>query len=53
MTIDTVEHVPVLVAGAGPVGLTLPLELEHHGVDALLVERNTTITRLFAAVSSQ
>jgi 2-polyprenyl-6-methoxyphenol hydroxylase-like FAD-dependent oxidoreductase len=45
MTIDTVEHVPVLVAGAGPVGLTLPLELEHHGVDALLVERNTTTTR--------
>ena len=45
MTIDTVEHVPVLIAGAGPVGLTLPLELEHHGVDALLVERNTTTTR--------
>ena len=45
MTIDTVEHVPVLIAGAGPVGLTLALELEHHGVDALLVERNTTTTR--------
>jgi 2-polyprenyl-6-methoxyphenol hydroxylase-like FAD-dependent oxidoreductase len=40
-----VEHVPVLIAGAGPVGLTLALELEHHGVDALLVERNTTTTR--------
>jgi 2-polyprenyl-6-methoxyphenol hydroxylase-like FAD-dependent oxidoreductase len=39
MTIDTVEHVPVLIAGAAPVGLTLPLELEHHGVDALLVGR--------------
>ncbi|MDT5151152.1 MAG: hypothetical protein QOI01_2885 [Mycobacterium sp.] len=45
MTSDTVEHVPVLIAGAGPVGLTLALELEHHGVDALLVERNTTTTR--------
>jgi 2-polyprenyl-6-methoxyphenol hydroxylase-like FAD-dependent oxidoreductase len=45
MTIDTVEHVPVVIAGAGPVGLTLPLELEHHGVDALLVGRNTTTTR--------
>jgi 2-polyprenyl-6-methoxyphenol hydroxylase-like FAD-dependent oxidoreductase len=45
MSSDTVEHVPVLIAGAGPVGLTLALELEHHGVDALLVERNTATTR--------
>jgi 2-polyprenyl-6-methoxyphenol hydroxylase-like FAD-dependent oxidoreductase len=45
MTGDSIEHVPVLIAGAGPVGLTLALELEHHGVDALLVERNTTTTR--------
>lgn len=35
----------MLVVGAGPVGLTLALELEHHGVDVLLVERNTTTTR--------
>jgi 2-polyprenyl-6-methoxyphenol hydroxylase-like FAD-dependent oxidoreductase len=40
-----VEHVPVLIAGAGPVGLTLALELEHHGIGALLVERNTSTTR--------
>src|ERR1700720_3798064 len=45
MTIDTVEHVAVLIAGAGRVGLTLALELEHPGVDALLVGRNTTTTR--------
>jgi 2-polyprenyl-6-methoxyphenol hydroxylase-like FAD-dependent oxidoreductase len=45
MTSDSVEYVPVLIAGAGPVGLTLALELERHGVDALLVERNTTTTR--------
>ena len=36
---------PVVIAGAGPVGLTLALELEHHGIGALLVERNTSTTR--------
>lgn len=45
MAKDPVEHVPVLIAGAGPVGLTLALELERHGVDALLVERNPATTR--------
>ena len=40
-----IESTSVLVVGAGPVGLTLALELEHHGVDALLVERNTTTTQ--------
>jgi 2-polyprenyl-6-methoxyphenol hydroxylase-like FAD-dependent oxidoreductase len=45
MSGDSVEQVPVLIAGAGPVGLTLALELEHHGVDALLVERNPATTR--------
>jgi 2-polyprenyl-6-methoxyphenol hydroxylase-like FAD-dependent oxidoreductase len=39
------ERVSVLIAGAGPVGLTLALELERHGIDALLVERNVTTTR--------
>lgn len=36
---------PVLIAGGGPVGLILALELEHRGVDAILVERNPTTTR--------
>ena len=36
---------PVLIAGGGPVGLVLGLELEHRGVDAILVERNPTTTR--------
>ena len=36
---------PVVIAGAGPVGLTLALELERHGVDTLIVERNETTTR--------
>ena len=39
------REVPVLIAGGGPVGLILALELEHRGVEALLVERNPTTTR--------
>lgn len=35
---------PVLIAGGGPVGLVLALELEHRGIDAILVERNPTTT---------
>ena len=38
------QRVPVVIAGAGPVGLTLALELERHGVPSLLVERNQTTT---------
>ena len=36
---------PVIIAGGGPVGLTLALELDHHGVDCILLERNPTTTR--------
>lgn len=39
------ETFPVVIAGAGPVGLTLALELERHGVQTLIVERNETTTR--------
>ncbi|MFX0579245.1 FAD-dependent monooxygenase [Nocardia nepalensis] len=39
------ETTSVLVIGAGPVGLTLALELDRHGVDALVVERNASTTR--------
>ncbi|MEM7413455.1 MAG: FAD-dependent monooxygenase [Myxococcota bacterium] len=38
-------EIPVLIAGGGPVGLILALELEHRGVRALLVERNPSTTR--------
>ncbi|WP_433522090.1 FAD-dependent monooxygenase [Nocardia pseudovaccinii] len=39
------ETTSVLVVGAGPVGLTLALELDRHGVDTVVVERNATSTR--------
>ncbi|HUB58229.1 MAG TPA: FAD-dependent monooxygenase [Mycobacterium sp.] len=38
------EQVPVLIAGGGPVGLTLALTLAQHGVAAILVERNPSTT---------
>ena len=41
MTYDT----PVLIAGGGPVGMTLALELARHGVRSLLVERNPGTTQ--------
>ncbi|MGW0705923.1 FAD-dependent monooxygenase [Streptomyces sp. NPDC002643] len=39
------EETSVLVVGAGPVGLTLAMELERHGVETLVVERNASTTR--------
>ena len=40
MVIET----PVMIAGAGPVGLTLGLELSHNGVPCFIAERNLTTT---------
>jgi 2-polyprenyl-6-methoxyphenol hydroxylase-like FAD-dependent oxidoreductase len=40
-----VNHVPVLIAGGGPVGMTLARTLATLGVRCLLVERNPTTTR--------
>lgn len=37
--------VPVLIAGGGPVGLTLGLELARRGVPCMLVERATETTK--------
>jgi 2-polyprenyl-6-methoxyphenol hydroxylase-like FAD-dependent oxidoreductase len=41
-----VRETPVLIVGAGPVGLTLALDLAQRGVPATLVERNATASRL-------
>ncbi len=42
---NAVIETPVLIAGGGPAGLILALELNHHGVEAILVEQNTHTTR--------
>jgi 2-polyprenyl-6-methoxyphenol hydroxylase-like FAD-dependent oxidoreductase len=39
------EQIPVLIAGGGPVGMTVALELARLGVACMLVERNLTTTR--------
>lgn len=36
---------PVLIAGGGPIGMTLALELARHGVRSILVERNPGTTQ--------
>ena len=35
---------PVTIAGGGPVGMTLALELSRHGVSSILLERRNTTT---------
>ena len=39
-----IPELPVLIAGGGPVGMTLALELARFGVRSVLVERNPTTT---------
>jgi 2-polyprenyl-6-methoxyphenol hydroxylase-like FAD-dependent oxidoreductase len=39
------KHVPVLIAGGGPVGMTLAAALAQFGVRCLLVERQPSTTR--------
>lgn len=38
-------EVPVLIAGGGPVGMTLALNLARYGIRSLLLERNPATTR--------
>lgn len=39
------NRTPVLIAGGGPVGMTLALELARRGVRCMVVERNETTTQ--------
>ncbi len=48
-----VEELPVLVVGAGPVGLALAVTLEHHGVPCRIVDRADTAARLSKAGAIQ
>src|SRR5436190_2792488 len=41
----SLKHVPVLIAGGGPVGMTLARTLAQLGVRCMLVERNPGTTR--------
>ena len=36
----TTKHIPVLIAGAGPVGLSLAIELAYRGIRCLVVEQS-------------
>jgi 3-(3-hydroxy-phenyl)propionate hydroxylase len=51
--IALVEELPVLVVGAGPVGLALAVTLEHHGVDCRIIDRSDTPARLSKAAAIQ
>ncbi|MFF3568403.1 FAD-dependent monooxygenase [Nocardia jiangxiensis] len=43
---STAQHVPVLIAGGGMVGLSAALLLEYHSVPYVLVERRTAMSVL-------
>ena len=40
------EHVTVLIVGGGPVGLSCAVELAHHGVPSLVLERRPEVSHL-------
>ncbi len=42
---DVTLNTPVLIAGGGPVGMTLALNLARYGVRSILVERNPSTTQ--------
>jgi 2-polyprenyl-6-methoxyphenol hydroxylase-like FAD-dependent oxidoreductase len=46
-TVETLpEHAPVLIVGGGPVGLACAVELAHHGVESLVLERRPEVSHL-------
>jgi 3-(3-hydroxy-phenyl)propionate hydroxylase len=41
---------PVIIAGAGPVGLSLALSLGHSGVDSIILEKNSGLEQYSRAI---
>ena len=46
MTYETERTAPVLIAGAGPAGLTAAIALARHGIAALVVDRKRELSSL-------
>ncbi|MFJ9559345.1 bifunctional 3-(3-hydroxy-phenyl)propionate/3-hydroxycinnamic acid hydroxylase [Streptomyces fuscichromogenes] len=51
MTVDEAARVPVVIVGAGPVGVTAALLLARHGVRSVVLERHRDVYPLPRAVS--
>ncbi|MEU1554883.1 bifunctional 3-(3-hydroxy-phenyl)propionate/3-hydroxycinnamic acid hydroxylase [Streptomyces scabiei] len=51
MTVDEAPRVPVVIVGAGPVGVTAALLLARHGIRSVVLERHRDIYPLPRAVA--
>src|SRR5579862_7447456 len=47
----TSNHVPVVIVGAGPTGLTAANLLGQYGIETLLVERNAALSDIPRAIT--
>lgn len=43
-TTQTVKRHPVVIIGAGPVGLTQALDLAHRGVSSIILDDDNTVS---------
>ncbi len=43
----------VIIAGAGPTGLSLAIQLLRYGIDFIILEKNENITHLSKAIAIQ
>ena len=47
------EHFDVIIAGAGPTGLSMAVQLIRYGIDFIILEKNEKTTQLSKAVVVQ
>ena len=47
---STVHHVPIIIVGAGPIGLAMGAELAQNGVQSIILERDNTSSNRSRAV---